>query len=64
MQLSKDQIASIRCDNMEMLMKASNNSREVMEKFVASNDKYTYDISIDFDELNYKLFLYKKSDLN
>lgn len=60
MELKKEQIASIKCKDIKSMFLASEKSREVLERYVKDNPKYTYDIDMNFDELYYDLYLYKK----
>lgn len=64
MELNKNQIARVTCKDLEGLVKASNNSKQVLKDFTDNNDKYTWDIKINHDELYYDLYLYDVKNLN
>lgn len=57
---NKEKLVTVRCDDMRSLVISSNKSREIMDKFVEKNNKYTYDLDINHDELIYDIFLSKK----
>jgi hypothetical protein len=59
MELSKNQIARIQCKDLESLVKASNNSRDVLDAFTAGDNRYTYNVEVNHDELYYDLYLYR-----
>ena len=64
MELNKDQIARITCKDLEGLIKASNNSKQVLKNFADNSANYTWSIDINHDELYYDLYLYSTKDLN
>ena len=64
MELNKDQIARVTCKDLESLVIASNNSKQIMKSFAENSCDYTWDIDINHDELYYDLYLYSTKDLN
>ena len=62
--MNKNQILGVTCKDLETLVKASNNSKQVMEDFTNRYDDYTYKIDIDHDDLSYEIYLFKKKELN
>lgn len=61
MELEKNQIARVSAKDVKSLFLASDRTKKTMQDYIEGReDQYSYKVDINYDELYYDIFLYKK----